>query len=68
MAFDTSLLVLALDPLTVDAVGTRVRRELVVTADHQARVFLCWRYLTLNRWRLPHQRARKGGRDHSGGW
>jgi hypothetical protein len=47
--FDTSLLVIALPGLAlVGKVDNRVRRDLIANAEHQARVFLCWRYLTLN--------------------
>ncbi|MHB8375388.1 MAG: hypothetical protein ACYDAK_13205 [Candidatus Limnocylindrales bacterium] len=47
--FDTSLLVITLAGLSlIDKVDRRVRRDLVARAEHQARVFLCWRYLTLN--------------------
>ncbi len=47
--FDTSLLVIALAGLSlIDRVDKRVRHDLVASAEHQARVFLCWRYLTLN--------------------
>ena len=47
--FDTSLLVIALAGLSlIDRVNKRIRRELIAKAEHQARVFLCWRYLGRN--------------------
>ncbi len=45
--FDTSLLFLAFAGLSlIDKVDKRVRRDLVEKAEHQARVYLCWQYLT----------------------
>lgn len=46
--FDTSALELACAGLSLlDGVGKRVRQDLISKAEHQARVFLCWRALSL---------------------
>lgn len=47
--FDTSSFGIALAGLRlIDRVDERVRRELIARAEHQARVFFCWRCLALD--------------------